>query len=167
MIGHIKSEVEIGSHAPTKTGRKRKKAQALYALSRRNLWELLLFLLLSIAAFSFRQFDLFAASSEPVRQLLGCPPPALLINIAMAVYLFSAVTTTLVRMSNETRPQQKWSQLGYRVVFYLFYSFSGTLNSHFIAVFSIGVLLYAFEQLHIGVYTNRVVRRKKELVSES
>ena len=167
MIGHIKPEIDSCSHATTKSGRKRKKVQALYALSRRSLWELVLFLLISIAAFSFRQFDLFAASSEPLRQILGCPPPALLINIALAVYLFSAVITLLVRIANQARPQQKWAQLGYRAVFYLFYSFSGTLSSYFIAVFSIGLLLYALEQLHVGVYTNRVVRREQEWVSES
>ncbi|HEY5672301.1 MAG TPA: hypothetical protein VIR78_01225 [Malonomonas sp.] len=167
MIGHIKPETEISRHATRLASRKRKKVQALYVLSRRSLWEILLFLLLSIGVFSFREFDLFAAASEPVRQLLGYPPPAILINIALATYLFSAVTILLVRMANVTRPEQKWTQLGYRTVFYLFYSFSGTLSSHFIAVFSIGMLLYALEQGHLWLYTQKLVRREQELLSES
>ena len=163
MIGHLKPETQLSQ--PLTISRKRKKVQALYALSRRNLWELLLFVIASIGVFAFRQFDLFAAASEPVRQLLGSPPPALLINIALATYLFSAVTILLVRMANAARPEQKWTQLGYRVVFYLFYSFSGTLSSHFVAVLSIGLLLYALEQLHIWLYTEKLVRREQELLS--
>jgi len=166
MIGHIKPETEISRHATIISNRKRKKVQALYVLSRRSLWEILLFLSISIAVFAFRDFDLFAAASEPVRQLLGYPPPALLINIALATYLFSAVTIRLVQVANVTRPEQKWTQLGYRTVFYLFYSFSGSLSGHFIAVFSIGMLLYTLEQLHIWFYTEKLVRREQELLSE-
>jgi TctA family transporter len=166
MIGHLKPETKLSCHAITLTSRKRKKVQALYALSRRNLWELLLFLLLSIGVFSFREFDLFAVASAPVRQLLGCPPPALLINFALATYLFSAVTILLTRMANASRPEQKWSQLGYRTVFYLFYSFSGTLSGHFVAVFTIGILLYGLDQLNVWQYTEKVLRREKLLLSE-
>ena len=166
MIGHIKPETEITSHANATTGRKRKKVQALYALSRRSLWELTLFLLISILAFRFQAFDLFAAVSEPVRQILGTPPPAMLINVALATYLLSAVIMVLTRMANGGRPVQKWAHLGYRTVFYLFYCFSGTLSTHFVAVFAIGILLYALEQMGIWIYTDRVVRREKGLLTD-
>lgn len=166
MIEHIKPEVDISRPVTMNNGRKRNKVKALYALSRRNLWEVLLFLLISIGAYGFRHFDLFAAASEPVRQVLGYPPPVMLVNAALAVYLFSAVTMQLTGMANCHRPEQKWQHLGYRSVFYLFYSCSGSLSGHFIVVFTIGMLLYVLQQIHLWIYTDRVVRRDTEPLGE-
>ena len=46
------------------------------------------------------------------------------------------------------------------------FCFSGTLSVHFVAVFAIGMLLYALEQMSIWIYTDRVVRREKELLTD-
>jgi len=121
-------------------------------LQNQNLLSLVLFLLISIGAYAFRDFNLFAISSEPVRQLLGCPPPAYLINIALAVYCFSSATLTLTAMANDARPIQKWNHLGYRSAFFVFYSFSGAISTNFVAVLIVALSLYGLDQLHIWFY---------------
>jgi len=101
------------------------KSNAEAKLQNQTLMSLVAFLLISICAFTFKDFNLFAISSEPVRQLLGCPPPAYLISVALAVYCFSSAILTLTAMANDTQPTQKWNHLGYRIAFFVFYSFSG------------------------------------------
>ncbi len=135
-----------------------------YTRARRNLWSLVAFLLISIDAYSFRNFNLFEASSEPVRQLLGYPPPTYLISIALAVYCFSAVILTLTAMANYNPPASTWKNLGYRCTFYLFYSFSGSIAGHFIPVLVVGLFLYAFDQCHIWFYNFKLEQQQKELL---
>ena len=135
-----------------------------YSRFRRNLWSLVLFLLISIDAYSFRHFNLFEASSEPVRQLLGCPPPAYLISVALAIYGSSAIVLSLTAMATDAPPASLWKQLGYRCSFYLFYSFSGAIAGHYLPVLIIGLGLYALDQLHIGIYNHKTVQEQKELL---
>ncbi len=117
-----------------------------------SLLSLSIFLFLSIVAYTFKSFNLFEVSSEPVRQLLGCPPPAYLINIALAVYCFSSAILTLTAMANAAQPTQKWNHLGYRSAFYIFYSFSGAIAANFLPVLLVGISLYGLDQLHIWFY---------------
>ncbi|MCD6187677.1 MAG: hypothetical protein J7K09_05875, partial [Desulfuromusa sp.] len=77
-----------------------------------SLMSLSLFLLISIMAFTFKDFNLFESASESVRQILGYPPPAYLISIALAVYCFSSAILTLTAMANDAQPTQKWNHLG-------------------------------------------------------
>lgn len=165
MIGQIKQETEISRQRAL--GKKRqKKVQDLLGLSRRSLWEILLFVLLSIGAFSLREFNLLGSVSENVREFLGSPPPAYLVSIALAAYCFSVLTIILTQMANDDEPTLKWSHLGYRAFFYLFYALSGALVNHFMAVFFIGIFLYGVEQVHIWTYCNRVAHQDKELLGE-
>lgn len=165
MIEHIKQETE-STRQRTLGKRRQQKVRDLHGLSRRGLWEILLFVLISIGALSLREFNLLASVSESARQLLGCPPPAYLVSIALATYCFSALTITLTQMANDGEPLLRWSHLGYRTVFYLFYAFSGSLANHFMAVFFIGFFLYAVEQAHIWTYCSRVARRDEGLLGD-
>lgn len=121
-------------------------------LQNQSLLSLSIFLLLCIVSYTFKTFNLFEISSEPIRQLLGCPPPAYLINIALAVYCFSSAILTLTAMANDARPVQKWNHLGYRSAFFVFYSFSGAIAANFLPVLLVGVSLYGLDQLHIWFY---------------
>jgi hypothetical protein len=165
MTGQIKQETEM-TRQSILGKRRQRKVKGLHALSRRSLWELLLFVLISIGALSLQEFNLQESVSEPVRRLLGYPPPAYLVSIALAVYCFAALINLLTQLASDAEPLLRWSQLGYRSVFYLFYLFSGSLASHFMAVFFIGLFLYGFEQLHIWVYSSRVAHQNKELLGE-
>lgn len=163
MIGHIKQESDATRQ---RTLGQRQQVNDLHALSRRGLWEILLFVLISIGTLSLKEFNLFGSVSEPVRQLLGYPPPAYLVSVALAVYCFSAMTLVLTQMANDAEPIPKWTHLGYRTVFYVFYIFSGSLANHFMAVFFVGICLYGVEQTHLLVHSNRVAHQEKELFGE-
>lgn len=135
-----------------------------YTRSRRNLWSLVLFLLISIDAYSFRTFNLFEAASEPVRQLLGYPPPAYLVSAALAVYALSAVILTLTAIANDIRPTSTWKHLGYRSTFYLFYSFSGSIAGHYLPVLLTGLCLYGLDMFHVWFYNGKSLREQKQLL---
>lgn len=144
----------------------RKKSLDIQAVSRRSLWEVVLFVLISLGAFRLRAFDLLASVSEPVREILGYPPPAYLVSIALAVYCFSALTIALTQIANHAEPTPHWSHLGYRSMFYLFYGVSGSLTNNFMAVFFIGFFLYAIEQAHVWMYAHYLEHQEEELLGE-
>ena len=127
---------------------------------------LVIFLLISIVAYTFKNFNLFETASEPVRQILGCPPPAYLISIALAVYCFSSTILTLAAIANETQPTQKWNHLGYRSVFFIFYCFSGAIAANFIPVVLVGLFLYALDQGHILIHNAKENHQGKGLLGK-
>ncbi len=127
-------------------------SSALHALSHKGLWGLLLFLLASVAAFMAQDFNLYQTFPEPVLQILGCPPPAILIHLALTAYSFTVVVPVLIRMATGDKPVVRWHHLLCRVIFYLFYLASTTLPQNFVAVIVIGSLLYAVEQAGIWSY---------------
>ena len=135
-----------------------------YRRSRRNLWSLVIFLLVSIDAYSFRHFDLYEACSEPVQQFLGSPPPGSLVSAALMVYALATFLTTFTALSNEQSPKVGWKHLAYRCCFYFIFSLSGVLASHFFVVFITGICLYGSDQLHVWVYNCKSVQEQKELL---
>jgi len=128
---------------------------ALHAMSRRGLVGLLFFLVASVAAFMVQDFNLYKALPEAVLQVLGCPPPATLIHLALTGYSFTVVTRVLIRMATGVHPVVAWHHNLCRPVFYLFYLVSTTLPENFIAVLTIGILLYGVEQVGIWTYMHK------------
>ena len=120
----------------------------LCVLSRRGLWHLLLFLLISMAAFSGQDFDLFAALSEDLWPLLGSPPPPQLIHLGLTIYTFCALMLLPARLNSASRAQS-WAHTGYRTIFYFFYLSANTLATHFMVVFVAGLILYGLEQAYL------------------
>lgn len=165
MIGRIKQETKPSRYELSRIQRQQK-VQGSEALSRRGLWGVLLFIIISIGTFLMKDFDLLTSVSESVRQFLGYPPPAYMVTVALAAYCFSVLMIALMQMDSEVEPQPKWSHLGYRAGFYFFYAVSGALTHHFLAVFFIGLFLYGVEQVCIEVYRNRLAHREKELLGE-
>jgi len=132
-----------------------------------SLMSLVTFLLISICAYTFKDFNLFAVSSEPVRQLLGCPPPAYMISVALAVYCFSSAILTLTAMANDVQPTQKWNHLGYRTAFFAFYCFSGAIAANFLPVLLVGLSLYGLDQCHIWLHHAKENHEGKGLLGKS
>ena len=132
-----------------------------------SLTSLVLFLLISIVAFVFKDFNLIESASEPMRHWLGCPPPAYLISIALAVYCFSSAILTLTAMGNDTQPTQKWNHLGYRSVFFIFYCFSGAIAANFLPVLLVGLSLYGLDQCHTLIYNGKESPQGKGLLDKS
>ncbi|MDZ4185424.1 MAG: hypothetical protein U1D97_10655 [Desulfuromonadales bacterium] len=125
-------------------------------LSRRGLWHLLLFLLLSMAAFAGQNFDLFASTPEEFWTLLGSPPPPDLIHLVLGIYTFCALMLLPARI-NKASQMQSWAHTGYRTIFYLFYLSANALTAHFMVVFVAGLILYGFEQLYLLLHMSKTV----------
>ena len=132
-----------------------------------TLMSLVAFLIVSISAFTFKDFNLFESASESMRQILGYPPPAYLISVALAVYCFSSAILTLTAMANDAQPTQKWNHLGYRSVFFIFYCFSGAIAANFLPVLLVGLSLYGLDQCHIMIHNAKENREEKGLLGKS
>jgi hypothetical protein len=127
--------------------------------AKRGLWQLQLFLLISCGAFLVRDFNLYTTFPESVLQVLGCPPPPVLVYLALAGYLVTAMIPLTIHLLTGEAPTAQWRHLGYRTAFYLFFLWSGTLTAHFALVFIAGVALYLLEQLGIGLASSRTSQR--------
>lgn len=121
-------------------------------LSRHNLWELCLFLVVSICAYNVRDLNLFTLASEPLRQLLGAPPPAYLVSLALAIYFGSSLVLGIGALVQRTRPTRTWNHLGYRSAFYFFYAFTGSIGGYFLPVLLSGLFLYGLDQCQLRLY---------------
>ncbi len=136
-------------------------------IQNQSLISFVIFLLISICAFTFRDFNLFESASEPIRQILGYPPPAYLISVALAVYCFSSAILTLTAIANDTQPTPKWNHLGYRSVFFVFYCFSGAIAANFLPVLLVGLGLYGLDQGHIWLHDAKESHQSKGLLGKS
>jgi len=117
-----------------------------------NAFEFMLFLLISILAFIFKDFNLFTSSSESMKVILGTPPPTNLINIALVVYLLSAATIRMISIATKIKPIIKYSHLAYRSAFYVFFCFSGSIQNNFIQVLLVGIFMFILDELNIILY---------------
>ncbi|WP_303721439.1 hypothetical protein [Malonomonas rubra] len=136
------------------------------SLSQRGLWQVLLFFLISIGALQFREIYLLDLVPADFRELRNFVPPIYQITFVLAIYGFWVTLSTLAKMTNYAVPVVKWSQLGYRSSFYLFYAFSGGLDNHFMVVFYLVIFLYGVEQGHVWFYGSWLEHREKELWGE-
>lgn len=125
--------------------------ETLRTVSWRTLWSLQLFLTISVAAFLVRDFDLYATLPESVLQVLGCPPPPVLAQLALAGYVVTVLIPLVIHLLNNERPVAHWRHLGYRSAFYGFFLCSNTLAVNFLLVFATGMLLYLLEQACICI----------------
>ncbi len=121
-------------------------------LTRKNLISLTIFLLVSIWAYTFKDFHICDAVPVYLHTLLGTPPPAFLVSIALVGYFFSALVLTFTAITKNLEPIPKLDHLGYRVTFFMFYAFSGAIAPNFLPVFLIGLCLYSLDQYQIWAY---------------
>ncbi len=136
-------------------------------IQNQNLICLAIFLVISVIAYINKDFNLFTSSPESIRQILGYPPPAYLINVALAVYCFSATILTLTAIANNAKPEQKWNHLGYRVTFYLLYCFSGAIDANFLPIVLVGLFLYSLDQCHIWIHHGKTIHHDGGLLGKS
>ncbi len=122
-----------------------------------SLISMMVFLVVCLVSFMNSDFSLFGIASESMREILGTPPPAHLISITLMVYLFSSMVLTISDMVYDKEPKSKWTHLGYRTAFFLFYGFGGMIAVNFIPVMVVGLFLYGLDQLHILHYEKHVV----------
>ena len=123
-------------------------------MNQQNALEIACFIIISAVAYTFKDFNLFASASESMKHILGIPPSAYYINISLFVYVFSASVIRLISILTDQQPIIKWTHLGYRSIFYVFYCFSGVIAANFIPVLLIGLGLYTLDQFHILYYNH-------------
>ncbi len=140
------------------------------ALSRRGLWGMLIFIVISGLALQFRDIDLFAGLPENVRCIIGAPPPPALIHVVLAVSTLSSLIITMGRMSEDENPagnwNRFWSSIAFRSVFYLFYATANALEENFLLVFTAGMIVLVLEHFSTWLYAMRTIEREKEHLAQ-
>jgi len=130
-----------------------------HQFSIRGILALSLFIVVSILAwwgFSF------LPTPDRISALLGKPPSAQIVSIALIVYTFSAITLSLARMSTGIEHRSSFSHVGYLTVFFLFYYCGKSLEENYWAVFGSGVTILGVESYRIWTYCAENISRIKE-----
>ncbi len=139
---------------------------SLHVLARQGLWGLLVFIFVSVMAVYFQDSNLLANVSQETRDFLGKPPSAEMINIALAVYSFSALILTLSRLSDRAEVYRGWAHVGYLTGFYIFYFLSHALHVNAMAVVVSGLTILGLEYYSIRSYTSSTIRRERTIMKK-
>ena len=131
----------------------------LNRFSTRGILALSLFILVSI--FAWWGFP-FLPAPDRVTAVLGKPPSAHIISIALIVYTFSAIILSLARMSTGVEHRSSFSHVGYLTAFFLFYYFGKSLEENYWAVFGSGMTILGAESYRIWTYCAENISRIKE-----
>ena len=127
-------------------------------LSTRGILSLALFLVVSILAWCGFSF---LPAPDTVTAVLGHPPSARIISIALLIYTFSAIILSLSRMTAGIE-HGSFSHVGYLTVFFLFYYFSKSLEDNYWAVFGAGITILGVESYRIWIFCSESIAKKKE-----
>jgi hypothetical protein len=129
-----------------------------------GLWGMVLFLLVSFAAFD--GFAILPDLPESIRQKLGTPPPIDLISLALVIYAFSGIILTLARMTNDTGSYRGFRHAAFFTGFYTFYHLSGGLPDNFWAVFLSGISVMGLESYHLWTRHSAAIRKQQALLAD-
>lgn len=129
-----------------------------------GLWNLALFLLVSLAA--FEDFLVLPDFPDSFLALLGKSPPPDLISIALVVYAFSAMILLLARMVGEYESKSVLKHVVFLSAFYGFYHFAGVLQENYWAVFASGVAILGLESVHFWLHYSELLRLEEERLVE-
>jgi len=127
-----------------------------------GLWSMVIFLLVSFAAFD--NFSILPDFSDETRLLLGAPPPGEMISLALVVYAFSSIVRTLARMSRNIKPYMGLMHAAFFAAFYAFYHLSGILQDNFWAVFFAGISVMGLENYYLWAHSTAAVRKERALL---
>lgn len=127
-----------------------------------GLWSMVLFLTISFVAFD--GFSIFPDLSNDVHKMLGTPPPASMISLALVVYAFSSIVQTLARMSRKIKPYTGLMHAAFFTAFYAFYQLSGVLQDNFWAVFFAGISVMGLDNYYLLSHSNEAVRKERALL---
>ena len=136
----------------------------LRRLAHRGLLGLALFALISLVAVYFQDSNIMLYLSPQTRDLLGKPPSAIMINVALAVYSFSAIILGIGRMTDQDERYRGWSHIGYLTVFYIFYAFANALAVNVVAVIVSGCTILGLEYYSTWSSARSAIEREKEIM---
>jgi hypothetical protein len=128
-----------------------------------GLWSMVVFLLVSFAAFD--GFSFLPDLSEETRRMLGTPPPTEMISLALVVYAFSGIVRTLARMTRNIKPYMGLMHAAFFTAFYAFYNLSGVLQDNFWAVFFAGLSVMGLESYYLWSHSGAAIRKERALLA--
>jgi hypothetical protein len=131
----------------------------LHRFSTRGILALSLFLIISILA--WWGFP-FLPAPDKVTALLGKPPPANIISMALLLYTFSAIMLSLSRMTAGIEHRSSFSHVGYLTSFFLFYYFGKALEDNYWAVLGSGVTILGVESYRIWTFCAEGITKNRE-----
>jgi hypothetical protein len=136
-----------------------KEISRLNRFSTRGILALSLFLVVSILAwwgFSF------LPAPDTVTAVLGKPPSANIIGIALLLYTFSAILLSLSRMTAGIEHRSSFSHVGFLTAFFLFYYFGKSLEENYWAVFGSGITILGVESYRIWTFCAEGISKNRE-----
>jgi hypothetical protein len=136
------------------------KIRRLKTRANRGLITITVFIAVSLIA--VQSFGSLVAIPLRIRHILGAPPSATLISVALIVYSFSAILMTLSRMTTGSGDYGGMSHVGFLTGFYVFYFFSDALPDNFWAVFAAGATVLGLEAYQIWNWCMEEIRREKD-----
>ena len=119
----------------------------LERVSGNGLYSMLLFLLVSLAAFD--DFSILPDLSNETLEMLGASPPVELIALALVIYTFSGIIRTLSSMSRNIKPYMGLMHAAFFTGFYTFYHLAGALQDNFWAIFFAGISVMGLENYYL------------------
>lgn len=134
----------------------------LERVSANGLWSMILFLLVSFAAFD--NFSILPDLSDETLELLGASPPVELIGLALVVYAFSGIVRTLASMSRNIKPYMGLMHAAFFTGFYTFYHLAGALQDNFWAIFAAGISVMGLENYYLWTHSSEAIRKERSLL---
>jgi hypothetical protein len=131
----------------------------LNRFSTRGILALSLFLVVSI--FAWWGF-FFLPNPDTVTAVLGKPPSANVIGIALLLYTFSAILLSLSRMTAGIEHRSSFSHVGFLTAFFLFYYFGKSLQENYWAVFGSGITILGVESYRIWNFCAEGISKNRE-----
>ena len=129
-------------------------------LWRRGLWGLALYLAAAVAVIRANALLPFCPPSW--RELLGATPPVILIDLALALYLGSALILAAARLGRPTPCYRGWQTIALVLPFNFFFWYGGILPERFSLVTAAGMVLLILEQAALW----RLCRRTRLIEGE-
>ena|ERR1035437_202529 len=136
-----------------------KEIYRLNRFSARGILAISLFLIVSLLA--WWGFP-FLPSPDTVTAVLGKPPPARIISMALLLYTFSAIMLSLSRMTTGIEHRSSFSHVGYLTGFFLFYYFGKSLEENYWAVLGSGITILGVESYRIWTFCSEGISKNRE-----
>lgn len=131
----------------------------LSRLSSRGIMALSLFLVVSL--FAWWGFPLLPAP-DTVIAILGKPPTARMVSIALLLYTFSATILSLTRMIAGVEHRSSFVHVGFLTGFFLFYYFGKALDDNYWAVLGSGITILGVESYRIWSFCSEGITKSRE-----
>lgn len=155
----------VAETSETRSGADKLRQELLQDINRLNRFSirglLALSLFLVVSLFAWWGF-FFLPAPDAVTAVLGKPPSARMISIALLLYTFSAIILSLSRMTAGIEHRSSFSHVGYLTAFFLFYYFGKSLEDNYWAVFGAGITILGVESYRIWTFCAEGISKNKE-----